>query len=457
MTTVNPLTSPHDAIVYLDIKSPYAFVAWQPTVRRARRLGMSIDWRPLTLDIPSYLGSARVDDQGNVLEQSRSDEQWAWVRYAYNDARRYAGLDDFTLRGTVKIWDSSLAHIAFMWVKHHDEAPERCAEDSLLQRYLQAIYPPFWRRELDVENPDVIEQLLTQAGAPLVGFRDYLEGQGRREHDTMQEAIFDAGIYGVPSYVVDGELYFGREHLPRVCWIAQLRKGPAPDVSYGSSSADEPETPMPPQSLAAQELTLPVAIDFKDPQCYLALGPLRKLADDLGITLDWQPLQSQARDTLADLPDGNDRTSRHLRARARYVASDIERYAKSQGLELRGLERSPDSRLAALALSWLRRTCESPETCERFVELVLEGHWRVALDIEDVSAIKTCLQRVGAPATNFDPDEEQSHLDRSSSAWLERGAWATPCLQISDQLFIGRAHIPMVRWLLTDRAGPSPI
>ena len=78
---------------YLDIKSPYAFIAWQPTARWARRLGLSVDWRPLTLDIPSYLGSARVDDQGNVLEQDRSEAQWAWVRYAYKDARRYAALE----------------------------------------------------------------------------------------------------------------------------------------------------------------------------------------------------------------------------------------------------------------------------------------------------------------------------------------------------------------------------
>ena len=48
----------------------------------------------------------------------------------------------------------------------------------------------------------------------------------------MQRAIFDAGIFGVPGYVLDGEYYFGREHLPRIRWILAGRVGRAPDVAY---------------------------------------------------------------------------------------------------------------------------------------------------------------------------------------------------------------------------------
>ena len=51
-------------------------------------------------------------------------------------------------------------------------------------------------------------------------------------HDDAQEKIFAAGIFGVPTYVVEEEIYFGREHLPRVRWILEGRKGPAPDIAY---------------------------------------------------------------------------------------------------------------------------------------------------------------------------------------------------------------------------------
>ena len=37
-------------------RAPYAFIAIEPTRRLALELGVEVEWRPLTLDIPSYLG-----------------------------------------------------------------------------------------------------------------------------------------------------------------------------------------------------------------------------------------------------------------------------------------------------------------------------------------------------------------------------------------------------------------
>ena len=49
-------------IVYVDVKSPYALVAIGPTLALEEELGLAFDWRPLTLNIPSYLGSARKSE-----------------------------------------------------------------------------------------------------------------------------------------------------------------------------------------------------------------------------------------------------------------------------------------------------------------------------------------------------------------------------------------------------------
>lgn len=224
MSVFDPFRSDAELIVYVDIKSPYAFIAKDPTRALGRRLGIRIDWRPLTLDIPSYLGSAKLDDHGRVERSERSPEQWTAVRYAYRDARRYAALLGYTLRGTVKIWDTSLAHIGMSWAAGQGEA--------VLAGYLDRCYERFWRRELDVEDPAVVAGVLAEAGAEFDGFEAFHRGEGRRRHDAEQAAIFEAGIFGVPSYVVENEIYFGREHLPRVRWILEGRRGPAPDVAY---------------------------------------------------------------------------------------------------------------------------------------------------------------------------------------------------------------------------------
>lgn len=210
--------------VYIDYKSPYSFIAKDPTYALEDRFDVEIDWYPLTLNIASYLGSARKSDNGKVVENNRSPRQWAAVKYAYMDARRYANLRGLTLRGTQKIWDSSLAAIGMLWAKQQGHDP--------LKGYTDIVYDRFWKRELDIEDPGVIAAVLGQAGANVDGFESYLEGEGRRYHDELQEEILDRGYFGVPTYVIDGEMYFGREHLPRVRWHLSGRPGPRPDIAY---------------------------------------------------------------------------------------------------------------------------------------------------------------------------------------------------------------------------------
>jgi 2-hydroxychromene-2-carboxylate isomerase len=208
--------------VYIDLKSPYAYIAIGPTRDLARGLAIEIDWRPFTLDIPSYLGRAKLAKDGKtVASAKRTTQQWSGVRYAYRDARRYGDLTGKTIRGTAKIWDSSHAGIAMLWAKMHGR----------FDRFVDEAYPPFWRRELNIENVAVLENTLGAAGLPVEGFRDWAAGEGRRLHDEINQEAFDAGIYGVPTYLVEDEMWFGREHLPRIEWILQGRKGPAPDVA----------------------------------------------------------------------------------------------------------------------------------------------------------------------------------------------------------------------------------
>jgi 2-hydroxychromene-2-carboxylate isomerase len=232
MTAVpfDPLRSDRPLIVYVDYKSPYAFIAKDPTRELGAALGIEIDWRPLTLDIPSYLGSARLGAKGEVVESQRSATQWSQVKYAYKDARRYASLRGLTLRGTTKIWDTALAGMGMLFAK--------AQSDSILGRYSDLVFERFWKRELDVEDVAVVESVLGEAGADPSGFREAAQGEGRARYDEMQRQIFDAGIFGVPGYVVAGEYYWGREHLPRIRWILGGRRGPAPDVAYRSFAGE---------------------------------------------------------------------------------------------------------------------------------------------------------------------------------------------------------------------------
>ena len=220
---MQPLQSDSPLIVYLDVKSPYAYLAKDPTWQLEQDFGIEVDFRPLTLNIPSFLGSARVDKSGKVVENNRTPRQWQGVRYAYMDAKRYARLKDILIYGPQKIWDSSVAGIGMLWTRQ---------DRGLLRGYLDRVFERFWKRELDIEDGEVVAGIVAEAGGDRGAFLDYLDGQGRTDHDALQALLHPAGVFGVPTYVIEDELFFGREHLPAVRWILGGRRGPAPDIAY---------------------------------------------------------------------------------------------------------------------------------------------------------------------------------------------------------------------------------
>jgi 2-hydroxychromene-2-carboxylate isomerase len=59
--------------VYIDYKSPYAYLAKDPAWELEREFDVRLDWLPYTLDIPEFLGTV----------EGRNPHQWRRVRYSY--------------------------------------------------------------------------------------------------------------------------------------------------------------------------------------------------------------------------------------------------------------------------------------------------------------------------------------------------------------------------------------
>jgi 2-hydroxychromene-2-carboxylate isomerase len=202
------MTGQQTVTVYIDYKSPYAYLAKDLVYELERDYPVRIDWLPYTLDIPSFLGSARVEADGRVVEEQRNAHQWRRVRYSYMDCRRQTRKRGLIIRGPQKIWDSTIASCGVLFAKRQGGA--------VLRRYHDAIFERFWKRELDIEDPDVIRAVLVEAGANADGFPAYLAGEGRQELDNICRAAEQMGVFGVPSFVVGGEIFWGREHLPEI-------------------------------------------------------------------------------------------------------------------------------------------------------------------------------------------------------------------------------------------------
>jgi len=192
--------------IYSDYKSPYAYLAVGAAYQLAEDFGVELDWRPYTLDIPAYLGDAKVDEAGTVLHAERNAHQWRRVKYSYMDCRRYAGLQGLTILGPRKIFDSRVVNTAMLFAQAQDKF--RPLHDMAFER--------FFRRELEAEDPAAVAALLTEAGVDATGFIDYQAGPGRAELDRIQREAEESGVFGVPTFVLDGEIFWGREHLPLI-------------------------------------------------------------------------------------------------------------------------------------------------------------------------------------------------------------------------------------------------
>ncbi|HET7882675.1 MAG TPA: DsbA family protein [Acetobacteraceae bacterium] len=193
--------------VYTDYKSPYAFLSKDLEYQLERDCGVRVHWLPYVLDIASFLGSARLDADGTVLEESRNAHQWRRVRYSYMDCRRQARKRGLTIRGPQKIWDSALAGAGMLHAQR--------AGDAVFRRYHDAVFERFWKRVLDIEDVAVIAAVLDEAGADGSGFAHYA-ATARDEVAAISRAAEAKGVFGVPTYVLDDEIFWGREHLPDI-------------------------------------------------------------------------------------------------------------------------------------------------------------------------------------------------------------------------------------------------
>jgi 2-hydroxychromene-2-carboxylate isomerase len=181
--------------LYTDYKSPFAYLAKDLAYALEPEYGVRLVWRHYTLNIPEYLDAA----------EARSARNWRKVKYSYMDARRLANKRGLTVRGPQKIFDSSIAGIAMYFAQAQGEAIFRAYHDRVFER--------FWRRELDLEDRAALIAVLAEAAADVAGFYGYLEGEGRALHDQLIAEAEAAGVFGVPTFVYEGELFWGTDRI----------------------------------------------------------------------------------------------------------------------------------------------------------------------------------------------------------------------------------------------------
>jgi 2-hydroxychromene-2-carboxylate isomerase len=180
--------------LYFDYKSPFAYLAKDEAYQLEEDYHVKIEWLPHVVNIPEVYGDLQTRDQ----------QQWRKIRYSYMDARRWANKRGLVVRGPQKIFDSSIAAIGMLYA----------SKQSKFRAYHDRVYERFWKRELDIENKQAIAAVLAEIGVDPDGFSSYLEGEGRAELTTIQQRADADEVFGVPIFIVEGEMFWGHDRIP---------------------------------------------------------------------------------------------------------------------------------------------------------------------------------------------------------------------------------------------------
>jgi 2-hydroxychromene-2-carboxylate isomerase len=85
---------------------------------------------------------------------------------------------------------------------------------GVFDRYVEAVFHHMWEAPKKMDDPEVITAALTESGldaAALMAATDDPEVKQALLDNTNR--AFEAGAFGSPSFLVDGELYFGKDRL----------------------------------------------------------------------------------------------------------------------------------------------------------------------------------------------------------------------------------------------------
>ena len=80
-------------------------------------------------------------------------------------------------------------------------------------RLSAAVFAAVWERELDIASADTLAGLLALCGVSANRLPESLEPATLQHYEANTQRAIDAGVFGAPSYVVDGEIFWGQDRL----------------------------------------------------------------------------------------------------------------------------------------------------------------------------------------------------------------------------------------------------
>jgi len=76
-----------------------------------------------------------------------------------------------------------------------------------------AVFLACWQHERDIASADLLAELLARLGLPARCLEQSHAPEVQACYERYTRQAIDAGVFGAPSYVIDGEIFWGQDRL----------------------------------------------------------------------------------------------------------------------------------------------------------------------------------------------------------------------------------------------------
>ena len=191
---------------HFDFSSPYSYIASEQIEQLAARYGRTVNYKPVLLGaVFKVAGSA-------PLTESYEPK----ARYCIHDFGRSARYVGVPYRHPSKFPIGSVAaKRAVLWLQQH--RPE------LATPFIHAVFRAFFVQDRDISDGSVVADIAREVGIDAKELADGIQQPEIKERlKTQVDQAIEAGIFGAPTIIVDGEVFWGNDRLPQIeRWLAQ--------------------------------------------------------------------------------------------------------------------------------------------------------------------------------------------------------------------------------------------
>ena len=188
---------------YFDVSSPWTYLAFRNIQPMAAELNATINWRPV-------LVGGIFNTVNQRIYASREDRNSPRNRYILKDLQDCARQIGLHIVFPPKVFplNSVKAMRGCIWLAAHTDLKHH------LLAFMEAAFAAYFTRQEDLSQDSVLAKICQDLGIDATAFSEGIMQPEVKQtlKDNTDEAIA-RGAFGVPSFFVGDDMYFGNDRL----------------------------------------------------------------------------------------------------------------------------------------------------------------------------------------------------------------------------------------------------